>query len=40
MLNDPHEIEFAGLPEEVSTVEHLSWDEAYDEGFYEEYGDE
>lgn len=40
VLNDPHEIEFARLPEEVSTVEHLSWDEAYDEGFYEEYGDE
>lgn len=40
VLNDPHEIEFARLPEEVSTVEHLSWDVAYDEGFYEEYSDE
>lgn len=39
-LNDPHEILFAGLPEDVSTVEYLTWDEAYEEGFYEEYGDE
>jgi hypothetical protein len=37
-LNDPYEISFAGLPEEVSSTEVLSWDEM--EGFFEEYGDD
>ncbi len=39
-LNDPHEISVAGLPEELTLIEPLSWDELYQEEYFEEYGDE
>ena len=39
-LNDPHELAVVGLPDEVTTYQTLDWDDLYDEGYYEEYGDE
>ena len=39
-LNDPQELAVVGLPDEVTTYQTLDWDDLYDEGYYEEYGDE
>jgi ribosomal protein S27E len=39
-LNNPDEISIASIPEEVSAVEFLDWDELYEAGYVEEYGDE
>jgi ribosomal protein S27E len=39
-LNNPEELSIASIPEEVSAQEFLDWDELYEAGYIEEYGDE